>query len=410
MSRDRSSFALVLLAAFAPGCDHGDAATEGRARERPQASAARAVLLEAGAEVGQGVDPPALAGDLAGEIEAFTTLDACVERRSRLDPLVGDALEAIGYDTLLRDACRLLDAAKARDARRCEPITASPLRERCVAAVAEIAGTADACPWRLDSHKDLGREPVCLALASRDSRLCAAASDRLGRVTCTAVARHSSDACDALVHPGDKARCARDVTRWGSLLSAAPTTQPFPSSGKLTATSSDPGAPGGAHRPAGPVEADLGAELGEGVVVVQQSGSVRITVGRLSDAGFSSATTPALALDLVVPRPGGESRRGSGAGPEAGAAARLERAEIALAGCPTLRVPPSSSTLVARVEKFDATRGGVLALALDGDVTGPDATWHVHANLTTFVRDVVPVESLFDRAPHPAGLEAPPIK
>jgi hypothetical protein len=89
------------------------------------------------------LDPPAPPGDLKTELDEFTTVDACVQQRARLDPLVGDALDAIGYDTFLRDACRMLDAAKAQDDRRCEAIDASILRERCKATVAEIIGDAE---------------------------------------------------------------------------------------------------------------------------------------------------------------------------------------------------------------------------------------------------------------------------
>src|SRR5438874_908997 len=63
--------------------------------------------LDAGV-IGEGIDPPPPAGDLKAEIERFTTLDACVAEKAKLDPLVGDALRAIGYDTFLRDACRQL--------------------------------------------------------------------------------------------------------------------------------------------------------------------------------------------------------------------------------------------------------------------------------------------------------------
>src|ERR1019366_5592349 len=56
-----------------------------------------ALYADAGLEVGGA--PPAPAGDLKAEIARFTTLDACVNERARVDPIVGDALEAIGYDT-----------------------------------------------------------------------------------------------------------------------------------------------------------------------------------------------------------------------------------------------------------------------------------------------------------------------
>src|ERR1700722_10497547 len=57
--------------------------------------------------------PPAPAGDLKAEIDRFTTVEACALERARLDPLVGDALEAIGYDTFFLDAWRLIHAGRA---------------------------------------------------------------------------------------------------------------------------------------------------------------------------------------------------------------------------------------------------------------------------------------------------------
>jgi hypothetical protein len=93
------------------------------------------------------IDPPAPAGDLKAEIARFTTIDACVAERARVDPIVGDALEAIGYDTFLRDACRVVDAAKANDPARCAAIDASSLEARCRATVAEVSASPEACPW-----------------------------------------------------------------------------------------------------------------------------------------------------------------------------------------------------------------------------------------------------------------------
>src|SRR5580658_9409690 len=140
-----------LVAVELAGCDNS--APSRRSQLEPQ-PATRPV---SGADASDlsGVDPPALTGDLASEVEGFTTVDACVDRHARVDPLVGDALEAIGYDTLFRDACRILEAAKAKDSKRCLAIETSPLRERCLATVAELAGEPDACPWRFDSRKAL---------------------------------------------------------------------------------------------------------------------------------------------------------------------------------------------------------------------------------------------------------------
>jgi hypothetical protein len=45
--------------------------------------------------------------------------------------VLADAVDALGYDTLVRDACRTLQARKAKDGDLCQPIIASSLRLRC---------------------------------------------------------------------------------------------------------------------------------------------------------------------------------------------------------------------------------------------------------------------------------------
>src|SRR5579859_5282351 len=129
--------------------------------------------LEAGIETADDPAPPS--GDLKGDIESFTTLDACVRARTAMDPLLGDAIEALGYDALPRDACRILQAMKARNAEACRPIVASGLRARCESYVAIEVGKPNLCPVN-GSGKFAARDAVCLARASRDERMCAAAS------------------------------------------------------------------------------------------------------------------------------------------------------------------------------------------------------------------------------------------
>jgi hypothetical protein len=97
---------VVVLVALA-ACD--DDAPKRRAEARPAASTGSSPDADGGESAS--ADPPALAGDLGADIEGFTTVDACVAAHAGVDPLVGDALEGIGYDTLLRDACRALEAA-----------------------------------------------------------------------------------------------------------------------------------------------------------------------------------------------------------------------------------------------------------------------------------------------------------
>ena len=151
-----------LLGLLAWGCDREPPRPDRAPEPVPVASVAKALGVDAG-ELEPAVDPPAAAGDLQAEIQGFTSVDACVEQRAHLDPLLGDALEAIGYDTFVRDACRVLDAAKAGDAARCDAIDASSLRRQCVGTVAASKGDADLCPWNIPSRPEGGRDTWCLA-------------------------------------------------------------------------------------------------------------------------------------------------------------------------------------------------------------------------------------------------------
>src|SRR5256885_12144338 len=161
----RFALALLVLAA----CDEKKPPPHA---EQPTPSAMVDTLGVDASMVGEGVDPPAPAGDLRAEIERFTTLDGCVAERSKVDPLIGDALHAIGYDTFFRDTCRLLEASKDKKRDTCEKIDSSALRKQCRSWVAMIAQTPDECPLELEGVPSRGRTPSCLAVAAKDPRLC----------------------------------------------------------------------------------------------------------------------------------------------------------------------------------------------------------------------------------------------
>jgi hypothetical protein len=123
------------------------------------------------------------------------------------DPVIGDAIDALGYDTLTRDACRILQALKAKDAAPCKRILASALRARCESSVATLTGDLTLCP----ALGKLGaRDPVCVARASRDERLCAAAAAD-ERATCRALILGRASEC-----AGNQG-CIRQLERYWSL-------------------------------------------------------------------------------------------------------------------------------------------------------------------------------------------------
>ncbi len=159
------------------------------------------------------IDPPSPAGDLKSELAAYTTLEACVTARAKtLDPLLSDTLGALGYDTFLRDSCRVLEAARAEDAGACRPIVASQLRARCSDWVAIERADPAVCP--LDGPAEEGRDPLCLAVATRNEHACLAVP-RDRRPTCLALVRRDPRACAGSPHADV---CVREAARLGDLL------------------------------------------------------------------------------------------------------------------------------------------------------------------------------------------------
>jgi len=330
---------------------------------------ARVLGVDAG-ELEPAVDPPAPVGDLKAELAAFTTVDACVTQRAAGDPLVGDALEAIGYDTLVRDACRLLDAAKARDAKRCADIMASALQRRCEINVAELAGDPEGCPFDIPGYPDRGRDAVCVALAARDGSLCAAALDRTARATCSALAGHDAAPCKQLPLRSDQLRCARDEERWAGVLPAAeaPAKAAPAASGKVSLTG-DAGAGAGG---------EFALDVSRGVVVLDRLEGAHVMLGSMDRVGtgfiVASPTAPkTFAAEVVVP-----------ADPKK---AHVDTAQLDVPGRPPLTIDGSrAAALVVRVTTLDKRRGGAVVLSIDGRL---DEASELHATATTYVRDVV---------------------
>lgn len=324
-------------------------------------------------------DPPAPAGDLKTEIDQFTTVDACVQQRARVDPVIGDALEAIGYDTFLRDACRVLDAAKAKDDKRCEAIDASLLRERCKTTVAEIIGDADVCPWQISTRPDQGRNAACVAIALRDPRLCVADESPPAAALCEAIVKHDPSPCGRLLSRSNRSRCGRDAHRWNEVIPAETTASALPAwSGKLQVGGGGPD--GGVA-----VESNLAPDAARGVVLVQQLDETRLIIGPLSEAGVGFiAASPhvrtTLALELVVPRRGG---------------ARIERVELIIPGHTPLSTLGARATVTAKIDKLESVRGGEVKFSISGDIDGEGTTRRVHADVSTFVRDIVTATAIY---------------
>ena len=352
-----------------------------RPRDVPAAtpSAIASALGVDAAAFAETVDPPAPAGDLHLEIERFTTLDACVKERSGLDPLLADALTAVGYDTFVVDACRVLDAAKGKDPKRCEPIAASSLRARCERVTAVAAADPDLCPWAIASRVASGRDPVCLALAMRDPRLCVAAL-RSERFTCEATLAKDEKRCDAQGREPDRAMCRREMRRYLALVADKP-------EGAATASAPLPAASAKLelHVLDGTTDAvaestDVTEDVSRGVVLLVQRDGVRFDVGELRELGTgfiapSPVLRPHVGLTLYA-LTGIKD-------------ARVEKAELGVPGAATLLTPGQRASLHVTVTKLEPKRGGEVVLSIEGEMGSSPHGFKLRAQVATFVRDVV---------------------
>jgi hypothetical protein len=389
---------VALALALAAGCDSDGCSFKDVAATAGSAAGPRTPVpvVEAppvaGGEVAPKADPPAPAGDLQAEIDSFTTVAACIESRTKVDPLLGDALEAIGYDTFLSDACEVIDAAKSRDAKRCASIEASALREHCETTVAEIAGDAAGCPWAIVDRPREGRDPACLAIALRDSRLCAGVIEARARATCEAVAAHDPKTCERL---GGKAtaQCERSARRWARALGPARRGEPlFSSSERVTYVQASAGASAAA------ITVDLHSDVQRGLVLVQSSDGMRLHAGTANDE-----------LDLIGPAPNaGASFSFELFVPAGGGTPVVERAALRVPGHLPVTWNGPRGSMQAKLPTFEPSRAGTVRLTLEGDAKDADATdpsgvWHVHADVQAFVRDTVLAVDLLQAGSHDRG-------
>jgi hypothetical protein len=323
--------------------------------------------LDGGAFV-EGIDPPARAGDLKSDVDAFTSLDACVAQHASLDPVVGDAIQSIGYDTLLRDACRVLQSIKQKDATLCAAITATGLQHHCEAMVAMATQEADKCPWTADSDKRSGRDATCLAVATHDPRICAADLAE-HQPTCEALTTGDATRCLHSLE-GDRRACERDLARDRSLLvererQAHDATKPrahFEVVGSSDASRS---------------EVDLSSLVAGGAVVASlPAGGIGVDLARDVESvlGLPSRTERAhFALSFALDEAG----------------ARVTKLEVNAAKVPAVSCPSPHCELHATLSKTETTRGSPITANVDGKVDTPAGAYSFHLVVESFVRDAV---------------------
>jgi len=210
-------------------------------------------------------DPAPPSGDLKHDIESFAGVEACARARGTSDPVLADAIDALGYDTLTRDACRVLEALKSKDKQLCKPIASSPLRTRCESNVAVLVGDPRLCPLTGLGKGD-ARDPLCLARARRDDRLCAAMISS-ERASCKAMVSGRAEECR-----GDES-CIRQVERWKSVLEKPAQHTPFTSHLHVEITP-DKGTADPPKR-----SFDLDDDAAAGAIIKLMGDKMRITLG-----------------------------------------------------------------------------------------------------------------------------------
>lgn len=383
-----------MLGAFA-GCEDKKASppvessTGNTGPQAPSPSSLAALGVDASV-LGDPIDPPAPAGDLKVELDRFVNVDTCVNERSKLDPLIGDALGAIGYETFLRDACRLLEAAKDKKRETCDRIDSSALRTRCQSWVAMIAQAPDQCPMQFEGLVTRGRNASCVAIAAKDPRLCAGESRTVQRATCDALVTRDPAKCDSLL-PTHRPLCQREVARWRSVL--AP---PLEGLEKLPVVKGKISLRGVAGTPDPPTpDVDVGADFARGAVVVTGRESVlagagahrlRVEIGTLveSEAARIAASPQKktrVGLATVIESSSAKDAKQSGT---------IQKLELELPGEAPIVAPPASCDCRLTTARASTQRGGEIAIVVDGTVSAAGKSYKIALDLVTFVRDVVP--------------------
>jgi hypothetical protein len=353
---------VVVLACFSQACDKDEDLPK-----TPEPAPSTLVSADAFAST----DPQRPAGDLRGDLDAFTTVEECVTKRTAsMDPLIGDGLGAIGYDTFLRDACRMLDAAKTNDAKKCEHIDASSMRAKCRSLVAITSGRADDCPLRTDAEPRYGRDTTCLAAALRSPAMCAGES-RLRRSVCEALVLHDAKKCEAIVG-ADHDTCTRDAARYKSIITGEAQIS------KTAKTTAELELHGSGRDDPAETKVDLGPELETGAVLILGGAESRFDIGQ---PGITTATVKSVS-------PLQRTRLSFTVHMLAKGDAKIDRLELAVPGAIAVSCSPCD-TIPVKVDKLEKKRGGEVVLSVEGTVGASPNAFKIKARVTTFVRDLL---------------------
>jgi len=339
--REPSALWILPVVAFAlGGCGDDDAGTVAPPRETLVVQEARAAMAEAS---------PAPA-------------DSCARDLAERTPApVRATLGELGYDAVFSDACLAQEAERQGDASVCEGLSVSTLRERCVSRVAIASGSPSQCP---EARTMSGHDPLCVALAGRDRRLCGVLSVGVDRAVCEAALGREA-ACNRM-HDADRDAC---VTRSSELAShvhgEVRTTPALETSLTMTAEG----------RTRAPSSAD------RGVRIAARGCTRRLLLG---DAAHLTAPfgLASIAFELVLTREG-PSEIGLSSLPS-DAASTLA---VSLDGARTLRANGGSVSLTRLETELGGRVEGTFRATFAGEPSVIDGSF------TTFVRDLDPLPS-----------------
>lgn len=161
--------------------------------------------------------------------ERYTTHRACVaEVGGSLPP---ELTREADPSNLAERICQTRRALAERNVSLCDEIQDPAWPAACRRLYAEATGRPDVCPTRVP--RALGREPACVALASRDPGLCRAVRHKAARARCRAILGAAS-ACRAEGSGGQERACQRDRLRWRAVFS--PVTSSLRADFRATAT------------------------------------------------------------------------------------------------------------------------------------------------------------------------------
>jgi hypothetical protein len=305
---------------------------------------------------------------LREELDAFTTADACVTAlRERTATAVAEGLSDLGYDGFFDDLCRGLAAVKAGSEEGCDALAISTARAGCRRRLAIIHARPAACPA---DRVTPGREPTCVAWASRSPDLCRASD---ASAQCRAVLDGGEEAC-ARLRAGDRERCRAHVRRYASAL------------GEERVESAAAAAPSVFTLTVGEqtLERDV---LDRGVRAVPSGCELAIALANpLGELSIPIGTVePTFHLELAIP-PGREPPIELALGPSE---AVLSVATPEHGGLTSI----AGATGTVTLDRLELRRGGALSGTIDGTLRRGDGELPVSGRFATFIRDLEPLPS-----------------